>query len=75
VTPPPEESTFEEELQQVVGEQPRMEIINELTSIRKHHNKSLRSFLKEMLKLIAPQGEGGVAFFAEKWGPIILKLH
>ena len=59
-TPPPEESNFEEQLEHVLSDEPRMEIINELNAIRKHHNKSLQDFFKESLRIIKPSGVKGI---------------
>ena len=46
-----------------------------MNSIRKHHNKSLHDFTKEMIKIISPKGVQGLESFAKDWGKLIQKIH
>ena len=58
-----------------MADDPSIEIVTELYTVRKRLNNTLQNFTMAMIKVKAPKGVKGVQDFVDKWGEIIIKLH
>lgn len=70
-----EERNFEEELENLLKEEPNSDSVIDLFTLRKSYNKELNEFTKEMIRMLQPSGVKGVEEFVQKWGNIVYKLH